>query len=70
MAFKRITVINEDSSGRNQKFKDNTTGETMSRPQFVQKIKKGDYPNYHIRNINGIETPVSNPDKSENNNLD
>lgn len=42
----------------------------MSRSQFVQKIKQGNYPNYHIRKVNGIDTPVSNPDKSENNNLD
>lgn len=70
MAFKRISVIEQDDSGRNKKFKDNTTGETMSRSQFVQKIKQGSYSNYHTRKINGIDTPVSNPDKSENNNLD
>jgi hypothetical protein len=70
MAFKRISVIEQDNSGRNKKFKDNTTGETMSLSRFVQKIKQGNYPNYHTRKINGIDTPVSNPDKSENNNLD
>jgi len=42
----------------------------MTRPQFVKEIKNGNYPNYHIRTINGVKTPVSNPDKIVNNNLD
>ena len=29
----------------------------------------GNYEHYHVREINGIKTPVSNPDKSTNNNL-
>lgn len=37
----------------------------MSRQKFVKEIKNGDYP----KTINGIETPVSNPDKSILNNL-
>ena len=41
----------------------------MTRSQFVKEIEKGNYENYHIRVINDIKTPVSNPDKSENNNL-
>lgn len=41
----------------------------MNRVQFVREIDKGNYSNYHIRNINGISTPVSNPDGSINNNL-
>lgn len=42
----------------------------MTRQDFVKAIKAGNYPNYHVRNIHGILTPVSNPDKSKNNNLD
>ncbi|EEI83543.1 hypothetical protein HMPREF0077_0425 [Anaerococcus tetradius ATCC 35098] len=42
----------------------------MTRQDFVRSIKAGNYENYHVRLINGIETPVSNPDKSKNNNLD
>ena len=66
---KRISVIQEDDDGRNQKFRDNYKKTEMTRNQFVNEIKGGNYPNYHIRNINGLDTPVSNPDKSRNNNL-
>ena len=41
----------------------------MSRPQFVRAIENGQYPDYHVRNINHVPTPVSNPDRSTNNNL-
>lgn len=66
---KRITVIRESESGRNERFRDNSTGTEMTRPQFVREIEKGKYDNYHIRDINGVKTPVSNPDKSDRNNL-
>ena len=69
MAFKRITVIQENSTGRNEKFHDNLKNKNMTRGEFVKEIKKGNYDDFHIRKINGIETPVSNPDSSENNNL-
>lgn len=65
----RVKVINETDSGRNTEYHDNYTGEDMTRVQFVRKIKNGYYKNYHIRIIDGIETPCSNPDGSENNNL-
>jgi hypothetical protein len=42
----------------------------MSRSQFVKKIENGNYPNYHVRNIGGVKTPVSNPDGKSGNNLD
>ena len=41
----------------------------MTRAQFVKAIKQGSFPDYHVRNINGIKTPVSNPDKTKKNNL-
>lgn len=66
---KRISVLSEDENGRNEKFRDNVSGIGMTRNQFVKEIEKGNYENYHIRVINEIKTPVSNPDKSENNNL-
>jgi hypothetical protein len=66
---KRITVTQESDTGRNENFHDNYTGRDMTRPQFVREIETGSYPHYHVRNINGIDTPVSNPDSSENNNL-
>lgn len=69
MARKRITATNETTTGRNTHFRDNYTGKNMTRKQLVNNIKKGNYSGYHIRKIHGIETPVSNPDKSKNNNL-
>ena len=66
---KRVTVISETDSGRNERFRDNATGHTMSRTEFVARIEDGRYDNYHVRVVNGVKTPVSNPDRSENNNL-
>jgi len=70
MARKRISVTKESKTGRNQGFKDNYSGEQMTRPQFVKKIESGNYDNYHVRKVNGLKTPVSNPDNTTNNNLD
>lgn len=67
---KRITVIKEDDKGRNIIFRDNLYGKDLSKEKFVKEIKQGIYKDYHIRTINKVETPVSNPDKSEKNNLD
>ena len=66
---KRVTVTRESSSGRNQRFRDNYSDRGMSRSEFVKKIRSGDYGNYHVRKINGLSTPVSNPDGKEANNL-
>lgn len=66
---KRISVLSENETGRNERFRDNASGIEMTRNQFVREIEKGNYDNYHIRVINDIKTPVSNPDQSENNNL-
>lgn len=70
MAGKRLVVTRESDTGRNQQFRDTRTGETMSRAETVRKIENGQYPNYHVRVVNDVPTPVSNPDDSENNNLD
>lgn len=69
MANKRISVTNQSDTGRNTRFHDNYTGQNMTRNQFVNAIKSGQYDNYHIRTINGVATPVSNPDSRANNNL-
>lgn len=66
---KRITVVRETDTGRNSQFHDNANGRTMSRSEFVERIQDGSYPNYHVRVIDGVNTPVSNPDGSEGNNL-
>lgn len=67
---KRITVISESDTGRNGKFRDNRTGTIMSRAEFARQIENERYQNFHVRTINGVKTPVSNPDNSEGNNLD
>ena len=67
---KRVKTTTETDSGRNTRFHDNFTGANMSRTQFVREIKSGNYENYHVREINGLDTPVSNPDSKRNNNLD
>lgn len=67
---KRVKVTAESETGRNTRFRDTRTGADMTRAEFVRKIHGGKYDRYHVREINGLETPVSNPDKSTNNNLD
>ena len=67
---KRVETITESDTGRNQRFKDIIDGTEMTRSEFVKEIKKDNYKDYHIRKINGLDTPVSNPDKKKNNNLD
>ena len=66
---KNIRSITQNSTGRNITFKDISSGTKMTRSQFVTKIENNKYSDYHIRTINGIKTPCSNPDKSERNNL-
>lgn len=65
----RVKVIQENDSGRNERFKDCTNGNEMTRKQFLKEIKKGNYEEYYVRKINGLDTPVSKPDGKENNNL-
>lgn len=65
----RVEVIRESSSGRNERFRDVSTGKEMTRNQFNKAINRGDYPQYYTRNINGLQTPVSKPDGDKRNNL-
>ncbi|MDP3244749.1 MAG: hypothetical protein Q8M83_03790 [bacterium] len=67
---KSVKVTVEDDSGRNQKFHDDKSGKNMTRAEFVKEIEKGNFDDYHVRKINGLKTPVSNPDSREGNNLD
>lgn len=69
MGRQRVSVTKESNTGRNERFHDNYKGTDMTRSQFVREINNGNYENYHVRNINGIPTPVSNPDSTRNNNL-
>jgi hypothetical protein len=67
---KSVVVTSESDSGRNQKFHDNKSGKDMTRAEFVEQIEEGKFPDYHVRKVNGLNTPVSNPDRSVGNNLD
>ena len=66
---KRVTVTKENDTGRNIRFRDNRTGTNMTDKQFVKAIENRKYINYHVRVINNIKTPISNPDNTANNNL-
>ena len=66
---KRVKVTQQTETGRNVKFHDNFTNSDMTNNQFVKKIKSGSYENYSVKKINGVDTPVSKPDKTKNNNL-
>lgn len=66
---KNVRSITQNSTGRNITFKDISSGTKMTRSQFVTKIENNKYSDYHVRTINGIKTPCSNPDRSERNNL-
>ena len=64
-----VEAIEETPTGRNIVFKDIITGKIMTRSKFVKEIENGNYPNYHVREINGVKTPCANPDENSTNNL-
>lgn len=66
---KSVKVTQESSTGRNERFYDPKSGSSMTRTQFVREIKQGNYSDYHVRNVNGVPTPASNPDGKSGNNL-
>ena len=66
---KTVVVTSESDSGRNQQFHDNRSGKNMNRVEFVRQIEQGKFPDYYVREINGLKTPVSKPDGREGNNL-
>ena len=67
---KSVIAASEDRKGRNHAFTDVQSGKSFSREEFVQLIEAGRFPEYHIRVINGIKTPVSNPNHKLTDNLD
>ncbi|MCB1201113.1 MAG: hypothetical protein KDK41_10740 [Leptospiraceae bacterium] len=72
--MKRISVTKQTETGLNTEFRDNRTGQKMSRGELADKIEDGKAPGYHIQHKKvGNQTlriPRSNPDKSTGNNLD
>ena len=67
---KKVRVTKESESGKNQEFYDPARHRTMTRAGFVKEIEHGKYSGYHVRKVNGVKTPVSNPDGKAGNNLD
>ena len=65
----RVKVTRESDTGRNERFMDTVSGRYMSREQFVTAIKNGNYDDYHVRRINGVNTPCSNPNNKVKDNL-
>lgn len=64
-----LKTINVSNTERNLIFLDTKNNKELTLEQLVKMIEKGKYPKYHIRIINGIKTPCSNPDKNKKNNL-
>jgi hypothetical protein len=69
MSNQRVSVTKESDTSRNLAFHDNRTGADMTRAAFVKQIERGNYDAYHVREINGVKTPVSNPNGRESDNL-
>jgi len=65
----KVIALTESTTGRNITFKDTETKAVMTRAAFVERIKQGAYPDYTVKLINGVPTPVSKPDGNEANNL-
>ena len=63
----RLQVVQEAATGLNQKFKNTSTGEIMSRGQVADRI--GEFPDYHVMKRDGKRIIRSNPDDKEDNNL-
>jgi hypothetical protein len=66
---KCLEVIQESPTGRNEFFKNTTTGVVQPLNQVAHAVEQGLLPDYHNRLLGGIPTPVSNPDRSISNNL-
>ncbi len=67
--LKNFVVTKESETGRNQEYMHSATGLKLNRAEMVKEIENGNIANAHIRVINGIKTPVTNPDGNKNNNL-
>jgi hypothetical protein len=64
-----VVVVSQDEHMRNIDFVDTITGRAMTRAEFVDAIRAGQYPDYYVRSINGLSTPVSKPNATTDDNL-
>jgi hypothetical protein len=65
----RVIVTRETATDRNVEFLDIVTRRIMSREQFVTAIRAGSYPDYEVRLINGLATPMSRANQTTDDNL-
>jgi hypothetical protein len=66
---KSVVALKENETGRNEFYYDLAKQKGLSREEFVALIHSGEYPGYSIRQVNGVATPVSKPDRSSTDNL-
>ena len=64
----KISVTAESTTGRNLRF-NTPIADNVSRQKLAQEIRAGVHEGYHVRVINGLATPVSNPNGSSKDNL-
>lgn len=64
-----VIVLKENETGRNEFYYDFAKQKGLSREEFVALIHSGEYPGYSIRQVNGVATPVSKPNRSTADNL-
>lgn len=70
MAKPRLTVVQESKTGKNEKFKDNTTGKVITSSQAIKLVKQGEYKDYAVsKDKNGCEYIRRKADGNENTNL-
>lgn len=50
---KNIKVTKESNTGLNKEFYDPSRGKSMTRGEFVEEIKNGKYPDYHVLDLEG-----------------
>ena len=66
----RLIVEREKDTGLNTHFRDTKTNEVIPRREVAKRVRKGDYPGYHVANVGGKNIIKSNPDGNTDNNLD
>jgi hypothetical protein len=66
---KPVIVLVQEKKGRNVLFFDTVKRKILDASQFVALIEAGQYRGYAVKMVNGVPTPVSNPDGRGTNNL-
>lgn len=62
-------VLKENETGRNEVVFDLSNGNVFDREQFVVAIENRECSGYTVASIDGLKTPMSNPDGVASNNL-